>query len=297
MSELSDRLGNAYQARARLGEGPTWDEDAQALFWVDILNHRVHQFFPVTGANRTYEVGDVVGCAVPGPSGTMLLALRHELAVLDLASGSVKPILAVEADQPENRLNDGKCDAQGRFWFGSMRDGEPGHGSLYRYDPDGTLHVMETGLGISNGLGWSPDARTCYLTDSPAKTIYAYDFDPVTGGISNRRVFVDLTREAFSPDGLTVDSEGCVWSAQWAGACIIRFAPSGRELFRVPVPVKCPTSCNFGGPDLKQLYITSASVGLTQDEIEQYFFSGDLFCLATDVVGLPTYRFGGALLP
>ncbi|MDQ3522439.1 MAG: SMP-30/gluconolactonase/LRE family protein [Gemmatimonadota bacterium] len=284
---------NVCAARARLGEGPTWNDTTQSLCWVDILNHRVHQFRPESGENRSYQVGDVVGCAVPTRGNSLLLALRHDLAMLDLASGEVRHLLAVEPDKPKNRLNDGKCDPRGRFWIGSMREEEAGHGSLYRYDPDGSLHVMETGLGISNGLGWSPDESTFYLTDSPAQTIYAYNFDAAAGSISNQRVFVDLSGEDFFPDGLTVDSEGCIWSAQWAGACVIRFAPSGRELLRVPVPVKQPTSCVFGGPGLKQLYITSASVGLSQQEIEEYFFSGDLFCLSTGVAGLPTSRFAG----
>lgn len=284
---------DVYAARARLGEGPTWNETTETVFWVDILNHRVHQFFPESGEDRSYEVGDVVGCAVPTQGNSMLLALRHDLAVLDLGSGAVRTLLSVEPNKPENRLNDGKCDPQGRFWIGSMREEEAGHASLYRYDPDGSLHVMETGLGISNGLGWSPDGATFYLTDTPRHTIYAYDFDGAAGTVSNRRVLVDLSGEDFFPDGLTVDSEGCIWSAQWAGACVIRFAPSGRELLRVPVPVKCPTSCVFGGRDLKRLYITSASVGLSQQEIEQYFFSGDLFCFPTDVVGMLTTRFAG----
>ncbi len=284
---------NVYAARARLGEGPTWNDATRTLSWVDILNHRVHQFLPGSGENRVYEVGDVVGCAVPTRGNALLLALRHDLAALDLASGAVRHILPIEPDKPENRLNDGKCDPRGRFWVGSMRAEETGHGSLYRYDPDGSLHVMETGLGISNGLGWSPDGTTFYLTDTPAQTIYAYDFDGAAGAISNRRVLVDLSGEDLFPDGLTVDSEGCIWSAQWAGACVIRFAPSGRELLRVPLPVKCPTSCVFGGSDLNRLYITSASVGLSEQEIEQYFFSGDLFCLPTDIVGMPTFRFAG----
>lgn len=283
---------NVYAARARLGEGPAWNEATQTLFWVDILNHRVHQFFPKSGENRSYEVGEVVGCAVPTRGNSMLLALRHDLAVLDLATGMVRNILSVETDKPENRLNDGKCDPQGRFWFGSMHAEETDRGSLYRYDPDGSLYVMETGMGISNGLGWSPDGTTFYLTDTPAHTIYAYDFDAAAGTISNRRVLVDLSGEDFFPDGLSVDSQGCVWSAQWAGACVIRFSPSGRELLRVPMAVKCPTSCAFGGPDLKQLYITSASVGLSEQEIEQYFPSGDLFCLPTEVAGMPTTPFG-----
>jgi sugar lactone lactonase YvrE len=163
--------------------------------------------------------------------------------------------------------------------------------SLYRYDTDGSLHLMETGLTISNGLGWSPDQKTFYLTDSPQQKIYAYDFDSVAGNISNHRIFVDLTHESFHPDGLTIDSEGYIWSAMWNGWCVIRFNPNGEEILRIKLPVQLPTSCTFGGEDLRTLYITTASVGLSQAEIEKSFYSGDLFALQTDITGLPNYSF------
>jgi sugar lactone lactonase YvrE len=156
-------------------------------------------------------------------------------------------------------------------------------GSLYRYDPDGSLHIMEQELMISNGLGWSPDKKKFYLTDSGVQKIYVYDFDDVTGDISNRRVFVDLVGESFSPDGLTIDNEGYIWSAMWDGWCVIRYNPMGQEVLRVELPVQRPTSCCFGGNDFSQLYITSASIGLSEEEIQKSFYSGDLFCLNMDV--------------
>ena len=293
-TERVSEVRNVLAARARLGEGPVWDEATRVLSWVDILNHRVHRFVPKTGDHRIYEVGDVVSCAVPAGRETMLLALRHGLARLNLGSGRVERLLTVEHDNPAGRLNDGKCDSRGRFWIGSMSSEGSDAGRLYRYDPDGSLHTMETGLGIANGLGWSPDDGAFYLTDSPARTIFAYDFDAAAGAITHRRVFAELSGEDFFPDGLAVDAEGCIWSAQWAGSCIVRFAPDGRELRRVEMPVKLPTSCAFGGSDLTELYVTSASVGLSQQEIEENFFSGDLFCVQTGVRGLPTHRFGGA---
>ncbi len=140
---------------------------------------------------------------------------------------------------------------------------------LYRYDPDGSLHKMESGLTISNGLGWSPDERTFYLTDTPQQRIYAYDFEPQSGSISNRRVFIDLSNEPFFPDGMTIDRDGCIWSAMWDGWCVIQFDPDGKEMQRIPMPVQCPTSCTFGGSELNMLYITSASVGLSQEAIEK----------------------------
>ncbi|MEH2095992.1 SMP-30/gluconolactonase/LRE family protein [Nostoc sp.] len=284
-------LHNVLEARARLGEGPMWDSTRKLLYWVDIYNHRVHQFNPATGENDFFDVGDVVGAIATAGKDKLIMLLRHHLAFLNTQTGEVTPILEIEGNLPDNRLNDGKYDPQGRFWFGSMCSLEKPQASLYCYETDGSLHVMETGLTISNGLGWSPDRKTFYLTDSPQQKIYAYDFNSVTGNITNRRIFVDLTHESFYPDGLTIDSEGHIWSAMWGGWCVIRFNPKGEEILRIKLPVQLPTSCAFGGDDLRTLYITTASVGLSQAEIDKSFYSGDLFALQTDVTGLPAYNF------
>ncbi|MEH2347366.1 MAG: SMP-30/gluconolactonase/LRE family protein [Nostoc sp.] len=283
-------LHNVLEARARLGEGPMWDSTRKLLYWVDIFNYRVHQFNPATRENRFFDVGDVVGAIATTGADTLIMLLRHHLAFLNTQTGVVTPILEIEANLPDNRLNDGKCDPQGRFWFGSMSTLEKPQASLYRYDKDGSLHLIETGLTISNGLGWSPDQKTFYLTDSPQQKIYAYDFNSITGSITNRRIFVDLTHEYFHPDGLTIDSEGHIWSAMWGGWCVIRFNPKGEEILRIKLPVQLPTSCAFGGEDLRTLYITTASVGLSQAEIDKNLYSGDLFALQTDVTGLPAYN-------
>jgi sugar lactone lactonase YvrE len=278
--------------RSRLGEGPLWDHERQRLFWLDIYNYWVHELDAQTGSTRIFDVGDVVGCiGLAGPD-RLIMAQRDRLAFLDLQSGEVEPILAVEADLPANRFNDGKCDPQGRFWFGSMSVAV-GQASLYRYDPDGSLQVMETGLTISNGLGWSPDNRTFYLTDSTPKLIYAYDFEPETGTIANRRTLIDLSHESFGPDGLTIDQDGHIWSAMWDGGCVIRFDPTGKEVSRLKLPVPRTTCCTFGGPDLTTLYITTASVGYSQAEIDQIVTSGDLFAAETGAIGLPSSAFGG----
>ncbi|BAZ28198.1 SMP-30/gluconolaconase/LRE domain-containing protein [Cylindrospermum sp. NIES-4074] len=286
------RLHNVLEARARLGEGPIWDSTQKLLYWVDIHNHRVHQFNPATEDNSFFDVGDVVGAIAKAGANRLIMALRHRLAFLNTLTGEVTPIIDIEADLPNNRFNDGKCDPQGRFWIGSTSS-QKGQASLYRFDPDGSLHKLETGLTVSNGLGWSPDQKTFYLTDSPEKKIYAYDFASITGNINNRRIFVDLNGESFYPDGLTVDSQGNIWSAMWAGGCVIRFNCQGEEILRITLPVKLVTSCTFGGEDLQTLYITTASVGLSEEEIEKNFYSGDLFALQTDITGLPASEFQG----
>jgi sugar lactone lactonase YvrE len=287
---LSDQLSNVLEVRARLGEGPIWDSRQQLLYWVDIYNHRVHRFYPATGKDEYFDVGDVVGAIALAGDNKLIIALRHQLAFLDTQTGVVSSIIEIEADQENNRFNDGKCDPQGRFWFGSMSS-EANQAQLYRYDQDGSLHIMETGLTISNGLGWSPDQKTFYLTDSPEQKIFAYDFNSTTGSISNRRTVVDLTHESFNPDGLTIDSQGYIWSAMWNGGCVIRFSPSGDEVARIQLPVPLVTSCTFGGENLQTLYITTASVGLQQDEIDEYYYSGDVFAFQSQVAGLPSDSF------
>lgn len=283
---------NLLTARARLGEGPVWDADRQQLFWVDVYNHRVHRFTPATGENGYFDVGDMVSAIVLTSRDRLLMALADRLAWLDLPTGEVAPVRQVEFPYPNTRFNDGKCDAQGRFWIGSISEAV-GQAELYRYDPDGHWQVMETGLTISNGLGWSPDGSTFYLTDSARHQIYAYDFEAETGSIYDRRVLVDLSSEGVEPDGLTIDQQGNIWSALWNGWCVACFNPAGEEIGRIQLPVQRPTSVTFGGPNLADLYITSASVGLSQKEIQQGFYAGDLFCLSTDTVGMPTQRFKG----
>jgi len=285
-------LRNVLAARARLGEGPSWDGEAGVLWWVDIHNHRVHRWDPAAGEDTVYEVGETVGCAHPAADGRVVLALRRGVALLDPAGGAVEPLATLLPERAGLRLNDGKCDARGRLWVGSM-SAEEGGAALFRVDADGSVREAVGGLTMSNGLGWSPDGATLYLTDSPAKTILAFDFDADAGTLSGRRVFADLSRADSVPDGLAVDAEGCVWSAQWGGSCLVRFAPDGGELLRVRLPVPHPTSCAFGGSGGTDLYVTTASIGMTEEEIEDAFESGDLFVLRPGVAGPPAARFGG----
>lgn len=290
---MNSSVQNVLTTRARLGECPLWNADLQQLFWVDIFNYRVHQFDPATGHDRYFDVGDSVGAIALAGNDRLLLALRDRLAFLNTQSGEVTTLCQIEFSHPsDTRLNDGKCDSQGRFWVGSVSD-IAGQAALYRYDLDGSLHVMETELTISNGLGWSPDGATFYLTDSAQRKIYAYDFEAATGSIRDRRVLIDLSAEIAEPDGLAIDQQGNIWSALWNGWGIACFNPNGQEISRVKVSVQRPTCVTFGGAHLTDLYITSASVGLSQKEIQQGLFAGDLFCLPTQSLGLPTNRFLG----
>lgn len=287
------KVEHVLTARARLGECPVWDPERALLAWVDVYNHRVHQFEPATGHDRYFDTGDVVAAIALTRGDQLLLGLRDRLALLDTHTGEIEPLCRIDLGHPDTRLNDGKCDAQGRFWVGSISK-HPGEAALYRYDADGSVHVMETGLTISNGLGWSPDGKTFYLTDSPKRKIYAYRFDPESGSIDHRRVLVDLGREAVEPDGLAIDGAGHLWSALWNGWGLACFDADGRELERKALPVQRPTSLTFGGATLADLYVTSASVGLSQAEVQRGICAGDLFRISTGTSGLPTHRFARA---
>jgi len=280
-------------ARADLGEGPRWDSAHQRLLWVDIMRGRVHAFTPSTGACRNVAVHQPVGALAGGHDGSLVLAVAGGFARLDLDSQKFEMQAAVEADRPQNRMNDGACDGAGRFWAGTMAlDEGPGAGALYRLDPDLTVHTMLTGVSISNGLDWSLDGRRMYYVDSPTRRIDVFAFDLATGSIANRRTFVEVPADAGVPDGLTVDAAGFVWLALWGGAALRRYAPDGTLERVVPLPVTHPTSCAFGGAGLDELYVTSARRPLTAEEKARQPQAGGVFRLRPGVVGRPAHLFG-----
>ncbi len=279
-----------------VGEGPVWNVQEQALYWVDIQGHTIHQLQPETGEHRVFAVGVAVGVLAFRLTGGLVLATKNGFALWDTHAQVLDVIANPEAGQAHKRFNDGAVDCRGRFWAATMSEEEEKQkpeGILYRLDPDHSVHVMDTNFIIPNGMGWSPDNTRMYLTDSTKHSIYMYDFDSQTGTISSRRTFVDTFNEQGVPDGLTVDSEGCVWSARWGGAKIVRYDPHGKVERVIDVPVPQPSSCVFGGKNLDELYITSASKGLSDEQRKAYPLSGDLFRLKTDIRGLEKFLFAG----
>lgn len=277
-----------------LGEAPLWAGDEQALYWADIKACLLHRLDVRSGDVRTWRLPNEVGSFALRACGGVVVALRTGLAFLDLDSGEVTPMADPEADRPANRFNDGKCDRRGRFWAGTLHDDEAAPlGALYRLDPDGACHMMRTGVICSNGLGWSPDDRTMYFTDSGTYRIFAYDFDLDTGEIEGERVFVEDDPAGGGPDGLTVDAEGGVWSAKWDGWRVVRHTPDGTVDQVVELPVQRPTSCTFGGSRLDRLYVTSASIGLGPAELAAGPLAGALFVTDVGVTGLAEPRFAG----
>jgi sugar lactone lactonase YvrE/DNA-binding IclR family transcriptional regulator len=277
-----------------LGEGPVWSAAENRLIFVDILAPSVISADPATGQFVTKPMPELVGAVVPRARGGYVGALQSGFKTFDWSSDALATIATPEADKPGNRFNDGKCDRRGRFWAGTLAiDTVPGAGALYRLDPDGRVTRMDRGFHVSNGLGWSPDDRHMYFTDSGAKRIYVYDFDVETGAIANRRVFVQLQDDVGIPDGLAVDAEGFVWSAQWDGWCVTRYDPDGKVDRVINLPVPRPTSCCFGGPDLTTLYITSARIRLSARQLAEAPLSGGVFALRAGVRGQLDTPFSG----
>lgn len=267
----------------QLGEGPLWHPDQEMLYWVDIEGHCFQRFSLETGTRETIPVGQPVGCLAFRKSGGLVLAMRDGLGFWDPGKKNLEIIHSPESERPNSRFNDGRVDGRGRFWAGTL--GEDSRSSLYRLDPDRSIHIMESGISISNGIGWSPDQTLMYYTDSPTGVIYQYDFDLERGAISNPREFVCVPPEDGVPDGLAVDREGFVWSAHWDGWRVSRYDPDGVVEQVIYLPVQRPTSCAFGGTNLDLLFITSAWTGLSQAERREQPLAGDLFMMPTDVQG------------
>ena len=277
--------------RNQLGEGPLWDEDGKTLYWVDIERGAYLHYDPAKGVVDRVEIGTSLGVMRLRRSGGMVMATGEGFQFWDPNRRSLTLIANPEPGKVGARLNDGVIDPQGRFWAGTMAPGFTS--ALYRLDPDLSLHCMETGVGVSNGMGWSPDGRTMYYTDSRKKVIYAYDFDPTHGDLANRRELIATPDEVGTPDGLAIDSAGFIWSARWGGWKISRYDPQGKLEREIAMPVEFPTSCAFGGKNLDQLFITSAWIELGEARKDKQPWSGDLFVISAPVRGLPEIKFAG----
>lgn len=280
-----------YAANDLLGEGPVWHVEEQALYWVDILNKRLQRFDPTTSRYDDWLLPSEIGSFAFCKSGEVLAALKTGFAFFDLATNSIEYTVDPEEDKPLNRFNDGKCDRQGRFWAGSIGDGNEASAAFYRLDAPSSYTTIRNNVIVSNGLAWSPDNSTMYYTDSGTQTIYAFDFDAVSGILSNERIFAKV--EDGFPDGLTIDTEGCIWSAVWDGWRVDNYAPDGTLLNQISMPVQRPTSCMFGGKDLNELFITSASVDLSEEELAKQPEAGHVFSIETESRGIPEPVFLG----
>jgi sugar lactone lactonase YvrE len=280
--------------KASLGECPTWSVDEQALYWVDINAPSLNRFDPHTGDNHAWPMPAAIGCFALREGGGFTVAMRDGIWFVDPEGKPRRKIADAPYDPAHHRFNDGRADPQGRFWAGSMNEQrDAGTGKLYRLDADLALIPMISGITISNGLAWSPDSRTMYHADTATRTISAWDFDPLTGDVANRRMFAQFSAATDCPDGGAVDREGCYWSAFYRGGKVVRISPRGEMLAEFPLRAMCPTMCAFGGPDLKTLYVTTARQRRDAEELSQLPQSGGIFAMRVDVPGMPEPMFIG----
>lgn len=275
----------AVRAGAELGEGPTWDAAAGLLLWIDILGSRLHTYDPATGHRTVRRTEQHIGAVKPRAGGGLVLNLRDGIGLLD-PDGSFRWLH--HEPVPGRRANDAAVAPDGTLWAGTMRyDEAPGGGTLSRVTGEGTVDVVLDDVAVSNGTGWSPDGRLMYYVDSPTRRVDV--FDHADGRISGRRTLAGIEESAGFPDGLTVDAEGCVWVALWQGSAVRRYRPDGRLDRVVELPVPLVTACAFGGPDLTDLYITTARVGLTEPPA----LAGSLFVVPGAGKGLAQPAFAG----
>jgi sugar lactone lactonase YvrE len=275
-----------------LGESPLWHPAEQALYWVDFQDcPRIYRWQPTASDLQVFSVPMAVSAIAWRRSSGFIAATRGGIAFWQPESG-LTLLNNPEVDDPRARLNDGAVDRQGRFWVGSMQ-AAANTSSLFRYDPGGGLLRMDAGFIVGNGLGWSPDGRTMYFTDSLRRAIFAYDFDPSFGHVSNRRSLIDTSDEPGVPDGLAVDTDGGIWSAFSGGWKVTRYMPDGRKDVEIALPVERPTSCAFGGSELKTLFITTSWGLIRQTERSAQPLAGNLFCVEPGCQGLPEPGFAG----
>jgi L-arabinonolactonase len=268
-----------------LGEVPRWHPVERALYWIDAFKPAVHQL-DATGKLDSFTPPEKLGSFAPCASGGLLIAGRNGLARYQPASGRLERIVDPEAGGAVNILNDGRCDARGRFWVGSMsKTMERASGRLYRLER-GRLDAVDDNIWVSNGVCFSPDDTKMYFADSHVKTIFVYDFDVAAGTLGPRRVFATMEGPGV-PDGSSVDAEGFVWNTAFDAGCLLRYAPDGRLDRTVALPVSRPTACAFGGPELATLYVTTARFRLRPEKLAAEPLAGGLLALDVGARGLP----------
>jgi len=281
--------------RDALGEVPLWNARTQELWWIDVRAPSIQCWNPASGEHRKFDLPtSSVGSWAFRRQGGMLVSLRDGLYGFDPTTGKADRLLALEAEIPGHRLNDGRADNRGRFWIGTMHDTIRGpSGSLYRVDPDLAVSKVFDQVDIPNSTLFSPDDKLMYFADTPAKKIWVFDFDLDAGRISNRRVFVDCAADPGAPDGSAIDQDGCLWNANYGGGRVVRYTPAGKVDRIIALPVTQPTCCSFGGPQLDTLYITTASQKLTPEQLAPQPLAGGLFAVQTGTRGVPVPEFGG----
>ncbi len=291
---MKAELLNPALPAATLGEGCWWDAAGKRLSWVDITGRTIYRYDPQAKKHELCQTPSTVGFALLAENGDYIAGLQDGIYRVKFDGGELKALARPEYADKYNRFNDGKCDRRGRLWAGTMndRDHSKPSGAFYRFDNRG-LHVQETGIRISNGLGWSPDNKIMYYTDTRTDTIWMYDYDIETGTAVNRRPFVKFSGDNGYPDGMCVDAQGRVLTALWSGFRVEIYTPDGKVDGKIDVAAPQVSCCAFGGDDLKTLFITTASIGLSSQKMKEAPLSGQMFAVRMDAPGLPETRFKG----
>ena len=283
-----------WETPAILGEGPLWVARENALYWVDVVGKQVHHYGIAGEAKKTWNFDTEITSLAPRKQGGFVGTTRKGFAFFDFNSDTVKPemIASFETNIPGNRFNDGKVDFLGRFWAGSGDEANwrDELGSLYRLNADLTVQKIESNYICSNGPAFSVDHKTFYHNETMKGIVYAFDFSS-EGEISNKRPFIQFKDGEGGCDGLTVDSEDCIWVCHFGGGRITRYSPKGELLQTIPFPVPNVTSCTFGGENLDTLFITTARYGMSDEDVAKDPIAGSLFSFKPGVKGLPTQEF------
>lgn len=293
--ELPRDLHVFHAAGNLIGESPVWSVREQALYWVDVEGRAAFRRGWHDSAVQTWALPEPTGCIGLRAGGGLVAGTRAGFVRLDTTTGAVTPIVDPEAHRPENRFNDGKVDRNGRFWAGTKNIAntpEP-TGAIYRLEADGSAPCVTRDFSCVNGIAWSPDERTMYACDTWQRRLYAFDHDPASGTVRNRRLFATMAAEDGFPDGLTVDADGFVWNAHYNGWRITRYAPDGRVERIVRLPIQHVTSVMFGGPALRHLFVTSARMRLDPAAFAAQKLAGHVFVFQPGALGLPEPLFRG----
>jgi len=282
--------------RALLGESPVWSSIENAVYWVDILGKKLHRTTPHNQETETWELPSFPGMVALRQKGGLVIALQDGIYGFDPQSAQLDLLVTLEADEPENRPNDGKCDEAGRLWVGTMNtvDASRPTGNFYRIDPDLIVTKIRSKYRIPNGLAWNPENKVMYHTDTRTDVVRSYEFDMLSGECMAEREFFRFDREKTGGvDGAAMDRKGGYWAALNGGRKLIRVLPNGEPDVEIQLPVSQPTMPAFGGPDLNTLFITSARQNLDNGDLLSQPFAGGLLAVSVDIQGHPVYPFGG----
>lgn len=285
-----------FDTPSELGECPLWHPVEEALYWIDIAGLAVNRFRPSSGEHHMWPVPSEPGCIAWCSGGGLMIAMRSGLAMLDTTDGTLSPIADAPYDASRMRFNDGRCDAAGRLWVGTLYDPRDQQlGSLYCIER-GTIRNVGNPVTVSNGVAFSGDYKTLYHADTTAHRISAYDFDVASGTIANGRLFKQFSTDKSSnyggrPDGAAVDVEDAYWCAMYEGGRLLRMSPAGEILREIQLPARCPTMIAFGGADYRTVYVTTVRHNRPAEEIHQYPMSGCVLSFQVDVPGRPEHAY------